>query len=36
MTNYNLMHLLIFSKDKNHLIYLLNKYRISIDKSKYC
>jgi hypothetical protein len=36
MTNFNLMYLLIFSEDKNHLKYLLNKYRISIDESKYC
>lgn len=36
MTNYELMILLILSKDKSHLVHLLNKYRISDDKSKYC
>jgi hypothetical protein len=36
MTNYDLMNLLILSKDKSQLMHLLKKYRISIDKSKYC
>lgn len=36
MTNYILMNLLILSKDKSQLIHLLNKYRIPINKSKYC
>lgn len=36
MTNYDLMNLLILSKDKSQLMYLLNKYRISVKKSKYC
>lgn len=36
MNNYDLMNLLIHSKDKSQLKHLLNKYRISVDKSKYC
>ena len=36
MTNYELMNLLILSKDKSHLMHLLNMYRMSVDKSKYC
>lgn len=36
MTNYDLMNLLILSKDKSQLMHLLKKYRISVDKSKYC
>ncbi len=36
MTNFELMKLLILSKDKSHIMHLLNKYRISVDKSKYC
>lgn len=36
MTNYNLMNLLILSKDKNQLMHLLNKYRISVKKQRYC
>lgn len=36
MTNFELLKLIILSKDKKHLIHLLNKYRISEQKSKYC
>lgn len=36
MTNYDLMTLLILSKDKSQLMHLLNKYRVSVNKSKYC
>lgn len=36
MTNYNLMKLLILSKDKSQLMHLLNVYRIPVEKSKYC
>ena len=36
ITNYNLMILLILSKDKKQLVHLLNKHRISIANSKYC
>lgn len=36
MSNLNLMYLLILCKNKTHLKHLLNKYRISTDKSKYC
>lgn len=36
MTNLYLMYLLIWAKDKNHIVHLLNKYRISADESKYC
>lgn len=36
MTNFELMKLIILSKDKKQLIRLLNKYRISVENSKYC
>ena len=36
MTNFELLKLIILSKNKKHLIHLLNKYRISEQKSKYC
>ena len=36
MTNYDLIYLLILSEDKSQLMYLLNKYRIAVNKSKYC
>ena len=36
MTDFELLKLIILSKDKKHLIHLLNKYRISEQKSKYC
>lgn len=33
MTNFELLKLIILSKNKKHLIHLLNKYRISEQKS---
>lgn len=36
MTNFQLIHIIIQAKDKKHVIRLLNKYRIPIEKSKYC
>ena len=36
MTNIQLINLIISAKDKKKIIRILNKYRISIEKSKYC
>ena len=36
MTNYELMNKIIYCKSKRDIIRLINKYRISVSKSKYC
>ena len=36
MTNYELMNKLLSCKSKKDIARLLNKYRISVKKSKYC
>ena len=36
MTNYELMNKIIYCKSKRDIIRLLNKYRVSVSKSKYC
>jgi hypothetical protein len=36
MLNYQLVKLIINAKDRKQIIYLLNKYRIPVNKSKYC
>ncbi|MBB5196100.1 hypothetical protein HNQ54_002406 [Anaerocolumna cellulosilytica] len=36
MTNIQLAHIIILTKDKKHVICMLKKYRIPIIKSKYC
>ena len=36
MTNSELILFIIYAKNKNEIIHLLNKYRISVKESKYC
>lgn len=36
MNNIQLINLIIYAKDKKQVIRLLNKYRITKNKSKYC
>ena len=36
MTNYELMNKIICCKSKKDIMRLLNKYRVSTNKSKYC
>ena len=36
MTNYELMNKIICCKSKKDIVRLLNKYRVSTNKSKYC
>lgn len=36
MTTINLMYKILNCKSKRDIIKLLNKYRVSIEKSKYC
>ena len=36
MTTINLMYKILNCKSKGGIIKLLNKYRVSIEKSKYC
>lgn len=36
MTNIELINKLLMCKSKRDMVRLLNKYRVSIDKSKYC
>lgn len=36
MTNFKILQMLIYAKNEKSIVHILKKYRIPINKSKYC